>query len=135
MALVSWSDTYSVKVKRFDEQHKQILTLLNRLHDARSVGRGREVVGEVLAELIAYTKSHFSNEEKLMQSQYYPGYLPHCHEHAELVRKVTEIQTGFAAGRIFISQEVLAFLKGWLERHIRGTDMKYGAHLNHKGVT
>jgi hemerythrin len=30
--------------------------------------------------------------------------------------------------------EVLNFLKGWLVKHIQGTDKKYGPFLNAKGV-
>jgi len=33
-----------------------------------------------------------------------------------------------------MSVEVMEFLKDWLEKHILGTDRKYGPFLNDKGV-
>jgi hemerythrin len=40
MALITWNDGYSVKVKQFDDQHKKLIDMVNELHDAMGIGKG-----------------------------------------------------------------------------------------------
>jgi hemerythrin len=133
MALIAWNDTYSVKVKEMDEQHKKLIDMINQLHDAMKVGKGKEVVGKVLTSLTDYTRRHFTSEENLMKIHGYPGYEDQKKAHDQLVGQVVDMQNKFSEGGVQ-SQQVVTFLKDWLIRHIQGMDQKYGAHLNGKGV-
>ena len=74
MALLSWNDTYSVKIRKFDDQHKKLIDLINQLHDSMLVGKGKDVMGEVMNSLVDYTKTHFTAEETLMRLHNYPDY-------------------------------------------------------------
>jgi len=134
MALLTWSAKYSVQVKQFDEQHRKLIDIVNNLHDAMKVGKGKEVLGQVLDSLITYTRNHFSDEEKLMKVNSYPAYEEHKKEHNLLVLQVTDIQKQFHAGKAILTQEIMGFLKSWLENHIMGTDKNYGPFLNQKGI-
>ena len=130
MALLNWSDDLSVKVNGIDNQHKMLVNLINDLHNAMKDGKGKEKLGTILNELISYTKYHFSAEEKLMQQKNYPGYQQHKREHEVFTKKVEEFNTQFVAGSLFISNEVLLFLKDWLVGHIKVTDKKYSPYLS-----
>ena len=44
MSFISWSNNYSVKIEHIDEQHKNIINLINQLHDAMKSGKGQEVI-------------------------------------------------------------------------------------------
>ena len=44
------------------------------------------------------------------------------------------MQGKFRAGETVLSQDVITFLENWLIKHIKGTDKKYGPHLNKNGV-
>jgi len=46
MSLIEWSPAYSVKVKKFDDQHKKLIELINQLHDAMKAGQGNAMLGE-----------------------------------------------------------------------------------------
>jgi len=37
MALMAWDDGYSVKVRRFDEQHKKLMEIVNKLHITQGI--------------------------------------------------------------------------------------------------
>ena len=130
MALLNWSDDLSVKVNGIDNQHKMLVNLINDLHNAMKDGKGKEKLGTILNELISYTKYHFSAEEKLMQKKNYPDYQQHKREHEAFTKKVEEFNNQFVAGSLFISNEVLLFLKDWLVGHIKVTDKKYSPYLS-----
>ena len=134
MALLAWNDTYSVKVRQFDEQHKKLIVMINQLHDAMRVGKGADAVGEVLKSLIDYTSTHFAAEERLMKMHSYPEYELHKKEHNLLVMEVLDIQKSMKEGTKPLSMNMMAFLKEWLVKHIQGDDRKYGSYLNSKGV-
>jgi hemerythrin-like metal-binding protein len=123
-----------VGVEVVDAQHKNLVSLLNQLHEAMSHGHGKDVLEGILANLVRYTQAHFATEEKLMQENGYPDLVTHQREHAELTKKVLDFQKEFAAGRVFIGGEVMKFLGDWLRGHIRGTDKKYVPFLHANGV-
>lgn len=134
MALITWSDTYSVQVSQFDDQHKKLIEMVNDLHDSMKVGKGKEALGKILKSLIQYTAMHFSSEERLMKQHNYPDYEQHKKEHNQLVMKVQDVQKKYLEGSTILSQEVMNFLKEWLRNHIQGEDKKYGIFFNSIGV-
>lgn len=134
MAFFVWNDRYSVGVTELDSQHKQLIKILNELFEAMTSGKTKEVLGKVLNELITYTKTHFSSEERYLQSYGYPSLTEHKKEHEAFVAKVSAFQKDFSAGKLSLSVEMSSFLKNWLVQHISGVDKKYGSFLNSKGL-
>lgn len=134
MALITWSDKYSVQVPSIDNQHKKLADLINQLHSALAEGKAKMVLTNILNELVSYTKTHFAYEESLLHKEKYPGYITHKLQHDELTKKVISYQKDFQAGKTSISLEVMNFLKDWLINHITGTDKKYSQHLISKNV-
>ena len=135
MSLFNWSDSYSVKVAELDNQHKELINILNELYDAMSARKGNEVLGSVITKLSNYTRLHFATEEKYMEKYSYPGYAEQKKEHDLFLVKVQEFQKGFQAGELMLSMEVSTFLKNWLINHISGVDKKYGPFFNEKGLS
>lgn len=125
MALFEWKDDYTVNVKRFDGEHKKLVSLLNELHDAMSQGQGRFVVQGVLQQLLDYTRQHFAAEESAMKSVAFDGLAAHAAEHRELTMKVEKFAADYNKGHTAITIDVLYFLRDWLENHILNTDRKY----------
>ncbi|MFH0882648.1 MAG: bacteriohemerythrin [bacterium] len=135
MALLQWSDRYSVGIKTFDLQHQQLIKLLNDLHDAMMKGKGSEILGSILDSLVNYTKTHFCAEEEVMSNYAYEDFLNHKNEHTKLKDKVIEFQTKFRNGQAVLSVPLLQFLKDWLTHHILETDKNYGPFLKEQGVS
>lgn len=92
MALVTWDQSYSVKVKRCGDDHQKLSDLMNALYEAMRAGRGRSVVGQIVGELSDYTQTHFKAEEALMERANYPGLAGHRVEHHRFVGRVAEFQ-------------------------------------------
>ncbi|MCB9799794.1 MAG: bacteriohemerythrin [Candidatus Omnitrophica bacterium] len=135
MPLIEWSENFSVNIPSIDEQHKKIVHMVNELHEAMITDKGNSVLGKIFGELIQYTKTHFSYEEKLFQTYGYPEAEDHKQSHDALTSKTMALQKDFETGSTTIMFEVSDFLKSWLTNHIQGQDKKYAPFLSSKGVT
>ena len=125
MSFALWSSSYETGHPELDEQHKQLFGMVNELHEAMSHGHGREVLGPVLNNLVAYTLEHFATEEALMGSTGYPNLDRHQEKHAALTGQVYELQLRFSAGYLTLPSTLARFLAGWLKQHIREEDMAF----------
>lgn len=134
MALLNWTSSYSVNVKEIDLQHQKLVNLINLLHDAMKSGKGKEVMGQALNDLVSYTKFHFKYEEDLFQKTMYPDTMIHKRQHQDLVKQVSDFVKQFQTGEKLLTMDLMNFLKKWLTDHIVGTDKKYSAHFNSKGI-
>jgi hemerythrin len=135
MALLTWDASYSVKVAKCDEDHKKLFSLLNALHEAMKVGKGTQILHQVVADLANYARLHFAREEALLEMTKYPALAPHRAQHEEFVRRVAQFQQDLKTGNTNQSIAVANFLTDWLVKHIQQTDVKYSAHLNANGVS
>ncbi len=66
---------------------------------ALQTGKTRMILEKVLAELIAYTRTHFHDEETLFLNSSYPGKEDHQAQHRDFVATVDQFQSDFLAGR------------------------------------
>ena len=134
MALITWNDGYSVKVKQFDDQHKVLIKMINDLHDAMKERKTKETLEKIVEGLLDYTGTHFSAEEKEFDRLGYPETAAHKLEHKNFVDKVSQFGKDFDSGKVMLSIDIINFLRDWLIKHINGTDKKYSEFLNSKGV-
>jgi hemerythrin len=132
---VEWTDNLSVGIEEIDEQHKILVNLINRLFDETVLHQATtNVIEEILHELVEYTVIHFAVEESLFRIFHYPGTESHTRHHDELKAQVLDIQKKIQRGEATVNNELLMFLKKWLENHIISEDKLYGPFLLKQGV-
>ena len=134
MALMTWSDKYSVGVRALDEQHTGLFQTLNDLHAAMLKGQAQSLTGPLLRKLVDYTRRHFAAEEAMLVSTRYPGLAGHREKHRALTKQVEEYVARFEKGEITLNLTLMDFLRDWLTNHIQKTDKEYGPWLNEHGV-
>jgi hemerythrin len=134
MALLTWSDEYSVGVDAMDDQHKEMIDLLNQLYEAMMANRALEVTGPLLSRLVDYCQGHFVAEENLMVKLGYPGLETHRARHRQLVDQVNEQVRHYEHEDLFVPIQLLHFLGDWVATHIQKEDKDYGPWLNKNGV-
>ena len=134
MAFINWKDELSVGVKLFDNDHKELFALANRLHDNIIVGSQQNALAPILKDLVNYTIYHFGHEEGMMLQYAYPDYEIHKKEHDALIEKVQDYNDQVLSGTTSISLSLIGFLKDWLVNHILITDMKYKNFFQMKGI-
>ncbi|MES9814261.1 MAG: bacteriohemerythrin [Candidatus Thiodiazotropha sp.] len=131
---VEWSDALSVGIEEIDEQHKMLVELVNKMHEAIHQRHGSDVVKSILGDLADYTRIHFAVEESLMRILNYPGYEDHKEIHEELLQSVADLQEKVTTGKTAIGFELMHFLKTWLTKHIMEEDMEYSGFFLKAGA-
>ncbi|MCU7835939.1 MAG: bacteriohemerythrin [gamma proteobacterium symbiont of Taylorina sp.] len=131
---LTWKDEYSVGIEAMDNDHKKLLNLINQLQTASTYYTGKESEEKALAELIDYTKTHFKNEETLLEENEYADLVAHKEQHKQFIDKVNGLVEQYKKDPNATLVDALAFLKEWLIKHINGTDKEYGKILNEKGI-
>lgn len=134
MAVLKWSDTFSVNVKEIDDQHKMLVEMINTLHNALKANKGRDVHNEIISKMAGYAKTHFKTEEKYMIQYNFMGYYSHKIEHDQFVVKALDLKERLEKSDLAMTLEIYNFLTDWLVNHILGTDKKYSQHFNNNGL-
>jgi len=129
-----WTDELTVNIEEIDSQHKEFISLINDLYISITTGKSSEVLGDILSRLIEYATIHFATEERLMKIHGYSELADHKKEHRELKDNLLELNRRFNRGQSVPTGSVAIFLKNWLKKHIRMTDMKYGSFIKSKGM-
>jgi hemerythrin len=130
-----WSPDYSVNIKTIDDQHRELVNILNRLFVAVSRREGEKVIAGILDALMSYTQTHFALEERLMREAKYKGLAVHMEEHRKLIDQLDQLCKKHLVEEKPIYFEMLSFLKTWLKEHIQGSDTKYSAALQQAGFS
>lgn len=130
MALLTWSEEYSVGVKSMDNQHIAMIQMLNELYDAMMEGNALGITGPLLHKLVEYTKIHFSSEEKLMAEANYPNLAEHIARHQQLIEEVKQHVATYERQNLFMPIPLLHFLRDWIATHIQKEDRDYGPWVN-----
>lgn len=135
MTPMIWTEEMSVGVKGLDDDHKQLIDLLNEALESLSSGQSREVLGEVLDRLVEKIKAHFAHEESLFDRTGFAGAEAHRREHDLVLATALKWQAHFKSGYPpILSLDDLGSFESWLDNHIQGADMLYGPHLNAAGI-
>ena len=91
--LVTWSNTFSVGVRSIDDQHKELLNLVNDMynHIVGDEKAERAYFKRVINKAVEYVKVHFATEEKILKAIKFNGYAEHKRAHDSFILKVVEI--------------------------------------------
>ena len=123
---MEWQDSYCIGVEEIDRQHKELVLMISGLQATLAHGDINKEVGKALRFLVDYTKFHFADEEKFMQSINYEE-LPHHKElHKKLINEVVLVLVDLKKGKTLDPLAFIDFLVNWLINHVRYEDKKIG---------
>ena len=131
---IEWNKKYETGVSVFDNEHKKLVAIINRLNRAMMAGDGSKVIKGIIGELIDYTATHFKHEENEMVKHGYGKYDEHKGIHVDFVNQVLKVQKEVESGRVTVSTDLMEFLKDWLLKHIMVSDKEYYPFFNSKGL-
>ena len=123
MSHIEWQDEFTTGINVIDNQHKRIINYINQLHDAQDLD-ARQIVDEVLLDLIDYTLSHFAFEESLMEDAGYRALDIHKRTHDSFRERINDFHQRYKSGED-VTDELTALLNVWLINHIAEDDSSY----------
>lgn len=129
---VVFDSAHLTGVKIIDDQHRQIVQMVNDLNRSLEEKREDGELKKLFAALLAFTAAHFATEEKLMNRYGYPLEDDHRKQHATLVHELQEIATEFNQGA---ELRLLQSIKDWLLGHIQNADKPLGTYLTSLNTT
>ncbi len=130
MTLVEWNNDLAVNVSFIDSEHKEMVVLINELHEAILAEQSKQDLDRRLDRLIAHVAAHFNHEEILFESTGYADAVKHKKQHDALAKQILQLQIDYRQGDADLPVDVLKLICKWLLHHIRTTDRKYGLHLD-----
>ena len=123
------ADKYSVGNHKIDQQHQQVLEIINRLMDQAQQGNEDSLLlTEMLLELNEYASTHFHTEESLLQRHHYPQLNEQRNAHDRYTATISNFMIKLEQGRVDL-QQLLEFIHSWWENHILTEDMAFKPHL------
>ena len=134
MPLVEWDQSFSVKVKKFDNQHKVLFDIINALYSIIDISSNREELKKLIENLRLYTIKHFSAEERYFDLYNYPETEEHKREHKVFIDRIADYKQASLEENDLIISEILEFLVDWLVIHIKTADRKYANFMNKNGI-
>ena len=118
-------------IKLIDDQHKELLNLVNEFLSHSSGNEADEQVyfKSVIDHAVNYIKTHFATEEKIMLATKFPEYDEHKKEHEKFVLTVVKTAKEYDAGKRMVLRNFANFLKEWVLTHVAIVDVKYSHYF------
>ena len=123
MSRLKWNDGFMSSISHFDAHHKQLVSQLNKIHDALEAHPPASSIKVVIDELLDSSTRQFAKEEHWMRSVSYPMLSEHTAEHKLFVHRVAQMHDDFSRMNGNFPLEILTFLKNWLFSHFLKADI------------
>jgi len=130
MAIINWGENFSVNVVPMDDQHKNLVSIMDRLDAAIREQRSALMIEPVINELFSSAALHTTAEEELLKISHYPELTAHKKMHSFFIREIFLLKHEFSSGREMNARNVLRFIRDWFLHHISNADRKYGEFLH-----
>ncbi len=125
MALLEWRSDFETGVVEVDHEHRELVDLINRLHDQLGSDAPKETVADFLGEVFARISAHFALEESIMRKHSYDEYAEHKSDHEKLLDDIRDIMDDFEAGHYAAYDDALAkAVQHWFVDHFKTKDAR-----------
>jgi hemerythrin len=132
---VLWTPNLAIGVEMIDEQHKEWFKRAEELFEAGRNRRSKEYIGEMLDFLDEYTKKHFADEEKFMESINYPELDAQKKAHSYFIDQLAKLKADYeeSGSNILVILNANQLVGDWLINHISKMDKKIGEFVANRG--
>ena len=125
MALIVWRKEFETGIADVDHEHRELVGLINGLHERIEQGGGRDQIHEFLGEVFARIAAHFALEESIMRKHAYDEYAAHKAEHETLLDEIRDIMDSVENDP---AEDYRAALSGtvrdWFVNHFKSKDAR-----------
>ena len=130
MTLIRWRDNFNLGIPDVDFEHRELVELINALHDRLQQAAHHEEVEDFLGEIFARISAHFALEERTMVARSYPEYWPHKGDHERLLDQLRDIMESYEHSHTLDSGELSQKLDDWFSVHFRTFDARFHQYVH-----
>lgn len=114
MPYIEWDAQLETGVAGIDHEHRQLVQLLNEIHELIEAKADSIQIADTLADFHTLATAHFALEEKIMRDQKYPAFAQRRETHRRLLDEVRDIMDAYDAGSYHEGRSLPATLRQWL---------------------
>ncbi len=111
MDKIVWDESFSVGLKDMDEQHKQIINIVNKLTEIKEMHVNSEIISATLSKMREYADNHFKKEETYLLESDYPFYSMHKIQHRGFRKKTVDFCMDTIAYKSSIPTGIVTYLR------------------------
>ncbi|MCF7823928.1 MAG: hemerythrin family protein [Candidatus Marinimicrobia bacterium] len=126
--MFEWTEDLQVDKGLIDKDHKELLSIANRVLNPEQSEKDPEELKQAIRELYDYVDYHFKHEEALMHECEYPDMGEHFKKHQLIIKDMNATLTkSRTMGELL--DNFRKILYGWVISHIMKEDKKIQAYL------
>ena len=129
MSLMQWKPEYSVGVESMDDEHREMIGLINDIYDKLESDPDADQIEQCLGDIFSTISMHFALEERLMRKNNYAEYQPHKDDHEELLDRIRDLMDDFAADTSSGAVKLEQSLSDWFAGHFSTFDARLHGEL------
>lgn len=120
---IEWNDNLKSGIQIIDEQHQELIVMLNRFGRFRC---GKECFDDAFKELEDFANIHFKTEEGLMTSMNYPKYDEHKTYHDKFIETLKEFKEKIILNENIyeLGEEIIKLGNDWIINHYTYEDIE-----------
>ena len=131
MSLLQWKQEYSVGIDAMDDEHREMMNLINDVYAKLASDPSAVQVDDCLGVVYNTISMHFALEEKLMRENHYSEYEAHKDEHEELLDQLRDLMDDFHADPKSGGTRLASSLSDWFAGHFSTFDARLHGQLGH----
>lgn len=124
---MKWKKEFSIGIQEIDEQHETLADCITFIEQAVDGQERWLAVHSTLVRAADFARIHFAVEESLMRIHAYARLEEHIVAHRRFSDDLERLQK--KALTADVSEEMIAFIRGWLEIHVPMHDKPYAVHF------
>ncbi len=124
MPLLEWKEEYGTGVEDVDDEHRDLIDIINRLHDLLLAKDAKLTVPAFFDNLMRGVSAHFALEERIMDESRYPDRDEHRDDHERLLDELRGLKRTFEHAETIDSAELALRLEPWFSRHLATYDLR-----------
>jgi hemerythrin-like metal-binding protein len=125
MTLIEWRKEFETGVPDIDHEHREIIELINNLHEQMAGGADHAQVADFLGEVFAKIAAHFALEESVMRKHSYDEYEAHKADHERLLDEIRDIMDAQQEDpSAAYGDSLSSTIRDWFVNHFKSKDAR-----------
>jgi hemerythrin len=128
---LEWKAEYSVGIASVDDEHREMIELINRVYGKLRAAPDVAAIEDCLETIFTTISMHFALEERIMRDHGYSEYADHKDDHEDLLDEIRDLMDEFVAdtdrGAMLLEER----LSAWFGKHFASFDARLHGQLGH----